>query len=338
METPDKGQVASGVGGFRDATGKLYGDVVAERNGSATPAPGAKDGTKEQPAGSDKDAGGEVEQTPTPKDTSRSARARAALKRDGLSDEEIDALATKDEKSFEERGLKREKVWATSDRERSELRKLQRASKEASTKTKESPTPDETPLDFDAALTPLLKELELNEQTAAPLKALLKTLDDSHKQRYAKLEQGFNDLRDSMGARDAENGAEAMQSARAEVGKEFPDLLENEGLQEEAQEYVEANFKLAKYQEHKTVPDLLAAVLRDFCKSNDVERKDPAEVKRMRNLRANGAPESSPRKTAVKVSPQEQFKRSYEYVRTHPNESSEQRIRNARRYAGIDAD
>lgn len=192
--------------------------------------------------------------------------ARNALSRSGWKKKELDAMEPDD---LIKRGLKRAAALEKDDeahRVAKELRES-RSTPTASGKTEQVSKPAEFKLpDTSKLIEPLAKTLVLDEAGAKALKETFDQFASTYSETVvAPLQQklsAFEQMQQQAGAR---SEADLITSAREEVGKRFPDLLDPDTFETVA-ENVRVLGNLPKYQKIANLTGRVNACFEDACK------------------------------------------------------------------------
>jgi hypothetical protein len=224
-------------------------------------------------------------------------RARLALIRSGFKAKEIDAMAHED---MLKRGLKRAKALEADDEAHGLVRGLKKpAADTAKTESGGEPAKAQAskPLDVSAMVTPLARELGLDEAGASTLKQSYEQLAEALTKHTE--EQVRARLDGVTQAQDAVRTHQVFADAQVEVGERFPDLLDPSkfdlgiafalSLMKEASEHPEhpVNQQLQRY---ATPKERAAHLLEAYAYAAGYEAQetgDESEDRRERKLRSH---------------------------------------------------
>jgi len=192
--------------------------------------------------------------------------ARNALSRSGWKKKELDAMEPED---LVKRGLQRAKALEKDDEAHrfAKEAKESRATTPATGKTEQVSKPAEFKLpDTSKLLEPLAKSLALDEEGAKALRGAFEEFASMYSQTaVAPLQQKLAEFEQMHVQSTARTEQELVNSAREEVGKRFPDLLDPDTFEKVA-ENVRVLGNLPKYQEIASLPGRVNACFEDACK------------------------------------------------------------------------
>lgn len=251
-------------------------------DGKFVPAKAAAPAAKaDAPEAEDKDTG-----------SLRRAELKLALVRSGFDEDQIADMERKG--TFEKKATKREAALKADDEAHRIAREVKKpAADTGKTENRGEPAkaPAAKPLDVSPFVTPLAKDLGLDEAGASTLKQTFEQLAEAvTKHAESQVQARFESMTE---AQQAQAGQQVFVAAQVEVGERFPDLLDPTKFEEALEVVAElaktrvVSEQLQRFATPKEKANHLLEAAAHALKYEETESGDESEARRERTLRAH---------------------------------------------------